>query len=138
MFAEDLIVPDSLRNLPGTPTQRAGYSLRVRLNWFRSLPLSCLEDLALSVDGVSVDAEHLAVRMGGEAVAVSAATERDDLWWSCREAPTVEVRSGAVLAPGPHDLAIELRIRIPYFPPAGPGMPWPSMYDRGSRTETSR
>ena len=40
-------------SLQATPS---GYQMKLRLKWYRSLPLSCVDRLKLSMDGKPVDA----------------------------------------------------------------------------------
>jgi hypothetical protein len=128
VFAEELIVGGSLRAVRTASGAPEGFAVDLRLNWFRSLPVSCVEELVLSVDGVHVPPRDIKLDVAGTRFPLEEAPGRDDVWWSCGEPATLLV-GGRRLDPGPHELACQLRVRIPYFPP-GPDGVWPTMYDR--------
>jgi hypothetical protein len=102
MFAADLL-PATERDDPAR--------LRVRLNWYRSLPLSCVEAIELTVDGRRV--EDLAIRVNGYEGPVEDLPA--DVWWPVLEDAELlgDIGFGAL------DLAMTLR--IPYYGPLPDG-----------------
>ena len=61
-------MPAALREDALTATS-AGFELRIGLPWIRSMPLSSISELTVSVDGRSVDPSELRVLIGGRRVA---------------------------------------------------------------------
>jgi hypothetical protein len=92
--------------------------LAVHLPWYRSLPVSCLESLEVSVDAAPVGVRS--VRLPGFDGAVSDAAD-SDAWWDLREPLLVSLdapaRPGDVLR-----LEVGVAVRIPYIQQA-PGVP---------------
>jgi len=86
-------------------SDREGFALRLSLPWIRSLPLSSLQDLAVSVDGEPVGAR---VREGHPE------------WWFLQD--RVEVVAPGPLADGCHEVEVAFSLLIPYLPGA-PGHP---------------
>lgn len=89
---------DALTATPG------GFALRLNLPWIRSLPLSSLRDLEVTVDG--------------EPTAAHVTTT--DEWWFIQD--RVVVSGDRMLSPGAHDVAVSFQLLIPYLR-AGPDGP---------------
>jgi len=107
VFARHLV--DSARLEDG------GLLLDVRLNWYRSVPLSCVERLEVALDGTSLPAERTTVELGGARCAIGELAAQDQRWWSVLDAATVRVDLDAAPAPGPHAVDLLLGTRIPYL-----------------------
>jgi hypothetical protein len=103
-MAEGMVRPDAL-------SQRDGrLALAVHLPWYRSLPISCLESVEVSVDGSP--AAVTAVRVPGFEGTVAQAAE-SDVDWDLRDALDVSLdRDGE---PGAHPLEVTVAVRIPYL-----------------------
>ena len=105
MFARDLIESVSLdgRRL----------SLGVRLNWYRSLPFNCLEQLEVSVDGVR--AGDTTVGFVGHAMLLWAVNQDATSWWTVRDTLRVAAKLPQTPPTGPHTVEVVLGNRIPYL-----------------------
>jgi Domain of unknown function (DUF6379) len=111
-FTEGSLRPDAL-------SVRAGaLSLAVRLPWYRSLPVSCLESLDVTVDGAPVAVREVSV--GGFTGPVEDAAA-SDAQWDLRDALDVAL-AAAGGAGTSHQLQVSLAVRIPYIQRA-PGVP---------------
>jgi hypothetical protein len=117
MFAED-VLPATVRAAGARPD--AGVALDIRLNWYRSLPLSCVEAIALEIDRSAVPAERLRLRLGGYEAPVGELGAATDVWWRVLD-PAVLVAEGEDLASGPHQVELALTLRIPYYGPLPDG-----------------
>jgi hypothetical protein len=93
--------------------------LSVRLPWYRSLPLSCVESVAVAIDGRP--APVLSVAIPGFTGTLADATQRDDLAWDLRDQLTVTLGAATERC---RTVAVDLDIavRIPYIQQA-PGVP---------------
>ncbi|MGY1810254.1 DUF6379 domain-containing protein [Blastococcus sp. SYSU D00669] len=111
-MTEGTLRPDALSARDG----RLGLALR--LPWYRSLPLSCLESVDVRVDGAPVAVRQVATGGFTGPVAEAAGT---GAWWDLRDALDVVLDAGAV--PGDaHAVEVDLAVRIPYIQQA-PGVP---------------
>jgi hypothetical protein len=101
---------DAVRATPG------GYDVDVHLAWYRSLPLSCVEDISVTVAGRTAPREEVRVRYGGRELALDELAGLVDDWWFVQDALTVVVPDPPPRDPGTEsDVTVELATRIPYI-----------------------
>lgn len=93
----------------------SGFAVRAGLPWIRSLPIACLRDLAVSVDGGAV--EGVRVCVGSRALDPEQLIHERG-WWFAQDRIVIE--GDRPLAAGAHDVVITFRLLIPYLM-AGPG-----------------
>ncbi|WP_424467385.1 hypothetical protein [Pseudoclavibacter helvolus] len=86
-------------------SEEDGFSLRVSLPWIRSLPLSSLHELRVTVDDVAVELPERAP---------------SPTWWFVQD--RIVVRSTAKLTPGEHNVVVAFKLLIPNMG-AAPGQP---------------
>ncbi|MBX7445927.1 MULTISPECIES: DUF6379 domain-containing protein [unclassified Arthrobacter] len=116
MFDRYVLVPNSLHNeiIDG---QVVGFSVKVRAGYYRGFRLALLEDLQLTVDGLTFERKDLALEVGGKP-----ARPLDDLeteyeqTWDFGAPATLHVRKPGGLEPGAHSVIAYERIRVSYFP----------------------
>ena len=96
-------------------TTATGFSVRVGLPWIRSMPLACVREPAVTVDGVAVDGLRIAV---GDNLLDADQLIAETGWWFAQDR-VVRVGEGE-LAPGPHEVVVTFRMLVPYLL-AGPG-----------------
>jgi hypothetical protein len=89
--------------------------LAVRLNWYRSVPLSCVERLEVDLDGAALPAERTTVELGDVRCRVGDLAARDETWWPVLDAATLRVELDAPPSDGPHTAGLVLGTRIPYL-----------------------
>jgi Domain of unknown function (DUF6379) len=85
-----------------------GFELDIDLNWYRSLPLSCVATLELTVDGEEIPSDE--ITFNGYSLAELA--ERWDEYWFVLDQATIRVRRPLT----PVDVHLRLGVRIPYLP----------------------
>jgi hypothetical protein len=103
---------------PGALSARDGrVAVAVHLPWYRSLPVSCLESVRVTVDGVPAHVRSVGVGAFTGPVEDAGAS---DATWDLRDPLDVVIdRAGR---PGDvHDVEIALAVRIPYLQQA-PGV----------------
>ena len=111
-MAEGMVRPDALSVRDGR------LALALHLPWYRSLPISCLESVEVSVDGAP-GAGHLGRRAAASPARVADAA-RSDADWDLRDALDVVPRPRG--APGRRTPSRStLAVRIPYLQQA-PGV----------------
>jgi len=115
-LAATLLADDALREYDG------GFELDVRLNWYRSLPLSSVATLELSVDGETVSRGEIAFVLNGSEHALDELAGRWEETWFVLDPATLRVRRPLVRRGEAVEISIRLGSRIPYLLIA-PGTP---------------
>lgn len=101
---------DAVRSTP------QGYEVDVHLAWYRSLPLSCVEDVAISIDGNAVPREALRVLRAGAELRLDDLADRVDDWWFVQDPLTIRVPAPAPKGRGSEaEVSVHLATRIPYI-----------------------
>lgn len=93
-----------------------GFALRVSLPWIRSMPLTSIGGLAVSIDGRRA---AVTVVLDGRRVALDDLAD-EAAWWFIQD--RLELRGDGMLRPGPHDVSVSFVIAVPYLE-AGPSGP---------------
>ena len=89
-----LIAEDSLRVHP------EGLALSLTLPWYRSLWLSSVGTLKVTIDGVEVSAADIAFELKGVRYTLDQLPEQSDVLWYLQEHPLLIVRREAPIALG--------------------------------------
>jgi hypothetical protein len=97
----------------------AGFSFDLRIPWYRSLPLSCVEGLDVAVDGDVIACDDLRIAFDGRTYALDELAPLYEEWWQVTDAARVSIARQGGLEPGPHELDVSLSLRIPYIIEAG-------------------
>lgn len=105
-----LIQEDSLRAHP------QGLAVSLTLPWYRSLWLSSVSTLELSVDGEKVPQEDLTLELGGKAYSLAELPAQSEVLWFLQEHPLLVVRRPGQVAVGErHTVHILGELRLPYM-----------------------
>jgi hypothetical protein len=98
-----------------------GYEIQLRLQWYRSLPLSSIENVQLTLDGQPVDPSALQFGINDHEYRLSELAELVEEYWFVQDSARLLVMQPGKVASGEsHSLACELTLRFPYIP-IGPG-----------------
>jgi sugar phosphate isomerase/epimerase len=122
-----LIDDTSLRSHPD------GLALSLTIPWYRSLWLSSVGTLRLTIDGEPVPEQDLAFELDGVRYAVADLPEQSDVLWYLQSHPLLIVRRPAPVALGEtHDVVLHGELRLPYMQIApgtdgGPGLYVPNV-----------
>ncbi|GGD26449.1 hypothetical protein GCM10010915_03150 [Microbacterium faecale] len=134
-----LIAHDSLRAHP------AGAALRLQVPWYRSLWLSSVTSITLSIDGVEVAQEKLTFELDGTSYALSELPAQSETLWYLESHPLLVVALDEPVVVGDQrDVVIHGELRLPYMQIAagengGPGMYVPNIVHQEERlTATDR
>lgn len=112
MFEESLISSSHLRQV--RTGERTLAMFKVRLPWYRSLPLSCLDDATLSIDAERVPLDRISFRLYGTTYRFQELRQFPDVLWFVLDAAELLVDLPRPLADGSHSLSLSLFVRIPY------------------------
>ncbi|MBR9791456.1 MAG: hypothetical protein GYB58_06875 [Gammaproteobacteria bacterium] len=104
-----VIKQDAVRNTP------SGYEVDIRISWYRSLPIACLENLSVTIDGQAYPAEQLTIKVNNTEIPVTQAGEFLDEWWFTQDPITALITTSNAKAAGEQvNIQVSLATRIPY------------------------
>jgi hypothetical protein len=110
MSGIDVIEDNSLR---ATAT---GFEVRLRYKWYRSLQLSCLEDLQISFDGQPVDPNAISFSVNDHVYRLDELAEKVDETWFILDSAVVSVAQPGLVKPGEsHRIDVSFGMRAPYI-----------------------
>jgi hypothetical protein len=109
-ISENVLVEDSLRASP------TGFEVQVLLNWYRSLPLSCVQTLELTVGGKPVPRDRIRFVINGRDRTLDELADLVDEDWYVQDRATLRVQHAPPVRAGEQlDVALKLGSRIPYI-----------------------
>jgi hypothetical protein len=92
-----------------------GFELDIHLNWYRSLPLSSLKTVELTVNGVQIPREEITFAVNGGEYTLDELQERWDDIWFVLDPATLRVRRPILRAGETAEISLRLGNRIPYI-----------------------
>ncbi|MFE5673214.1 DUF6379 domain-containing protein [Agromyces sp. NPDC056523] len=126
-------MPNGLIQADSLHTHPEGLALSLTLPWYRSLWLSSVSTLRLTIDGEEVPAGDLAFELDGERYALDELPQQSEVLWYLQAHPLLIVRREQPVALGEtHDVEVFGELRLPYMQIApgangGPGMYVPNV-----------
>ncbi|WP_433306076.1 C-glycoside deglycosidase beta subunit domain-containing protein [Actinoplanes sp. CA-030573] len=107
---DTILTEDSLRSRPG------GLGIAVKIPWYRSLWLSSVSDIAVTVDGVSVPRDELRAELGDRSYRIAELAEQSETLWFLQDRLVVVVPRDEPPAAGDRvDVEVSMAIRLPYM-----------------------
>jgi len=98
-----------------------GYEVQLRLLWYRSLPLSCIERIEFSLDGQSVDPNLIRFGINGHQYRLDELADLVEEYWFIQDSASLSVsQPGKVVTGNTYNVKLDLSLRFPYIP-IGPG-----------------
>jgi hypothetical protein len=88
--------------------------VRVRLPWYRSIPLSSIVDLKFKIDGEDIPRTALRLQSNGYVYTLDQLHELMDELWFVLDTKTVEIHLDEPLPEGEHDVRLMAQMHIPY------------------------
>ncbi|MCI3270754.1 C-glycoside deglycosidase beta subunit domain-containing protein [Streptomyces cylindrosporus] len=114
MFPDRLIVPEEL----GVEEDAGGataVTFRVRLPWYRALPMDGLHLSDVAFDGRPVASDRLDVEIDGTWRPYEDVAGLRDAWWFVLDPLRVRVRGLEPVADGEHKVTATVGARVPYI-----------------------
>ncbi len=99
----------------------AGFEIKVRLNWYRSLPLSCVTEVKLTLDGETIPPDLLSFIYNKKEYSLGELSEQVNEYWYVQDSAEVFAKlPGKIKAGETHELTVGISLKMPYIP-VGPG-----------------
>ena len=100
---------------------RTGGVVEVRMPYYRGLGLSMVEAVDLTLDGAPVPSDRTTFTVHGNTYRFDQLPTVLDDRWEMGERAQLAFETDQPLAPGEHDVAVAVRLRISYMPVPGGG-----------------
>lgn len=129
-------MPNGLLDHSSLRTHPEGLALALTLPWYRSLWLSSVSSLRLTVDGEDIPTEDLSLELGGVRYALPNLAAQSETLWYLQEHPLlIAKRETPVSLGAPHTIQLRGELRLPYMQIApgqdgGPGMYVPNFVNQ--------
>ncbi len=120
MFDQYVFIENSCKNYE-VHGQVAGFELQTLITYYRGIPLSMLNFVGITVDGIPVPEKMLRVSVDKTTWFTMAEVETvTAIRWEYGEPLHIRVVNPGGLRPGAHDVKLELKVWPAYYPmPAG-------------------
>jgi Domain of unknown function (DUF6379) len=118
MFDQYIVCEEGFRTRDDA---RPGGVIEVRMPYYRGLGLSMVEAVDLVLDGTPVPAERTTFTVHGNTYPFDQLPQVLDDRWEMGERAQLAFETDEPLAPGEHDVAVSVRLRISYMPVPGGG-----------------
>jgi hypothetical protein len=93
-----------------------GYAFNVRLNWYRSLPLSSVDVLSVKLGGEQVPAEQIIFEINTHQYSLDELVKQYDEFWFVQDFARLHVRQPGKIQKGElHTIEAEISLRFPYM-----------------------
>ena len=99
--------------------KKTGYCVNIRINYYRGLPLCCVDEISLEVDGEKIDPETMYVQHNGREYHYPDILKDDfptDFYWLFGELLRVVVKKDGGIEQGRHKVRLTLGTRRSYTP----------------------
>ncbi|RFA08153.1 pyruvate formate-lyase [Subtercola boreus] len=126
-------MPNGLIDDASLRTHPEGFALSLTIPWYRSLWLSSVSTLRVSIDGRDIPEADLSLELDGTRFAVADLPAQSEVLWYLQQHPLLVVRDDHPLALGEsHEITVFGELRLPYMQIApgdagGPGMYVPNV-----------
>lgn len=93
-----------------------GFELDIRIPWYRSLPLSSVQTIEVTVDGEPIAQEDISFQLYGERLALNELPSLFTTWWFILDPATLHIVHNGTLREGErHTVGLNLGFKIPYM-----------------------
>jgi len=99
--------------------KRVGYCINILINYYRGLPLSCIDSIELWVDGEQVRPEDITCQTNGKEYPYLKLLSDDmetDTYWLFGDYMRLTIAKEGGITPGAHEVRIRLGTRRSYTP----------------------
>lgn len=118
MYTAHVITDVGARNI-WERGKKVGYCINLKINYYRGLPLSCIDEITLTVDGEKIDPEDMYIQHNGREYHYPDILKDDmatDVYWVFGELLRVVIRKKGGIKQGVHHVQLVLGTRRSYTP----------------------
>lgn len=115
MYEKYVLCKDTLQNVV-EQGETTGFSLQVRIPYYRGVPLSMVPDLKVVVDGIEYAGDDLTFTVSGGTFTLAEMPTVTFYRWEFGEKAAITVKKPGGLAAGTHNVEVYILLRISYMP----------------------
>jgi len=118
MYDAHILTPNNARSVWANG-KKYGYQFQITINYYRGLPLCCVDQITMEIDGKEVDKSQMYVQHRGREYPYFDILKDDfptDFYWLFGEPLTVVVKNGEGIEQGIHHCRLTLGTRRSYTP----------------------
>jgi len=119
MFNKYMILTREFGNVTRN-NQVTGFQLKIRIPYYRGVPLSLIETVQLTVDGETYPPNQMTFSAGGRAYTFDELAKVTELEWFFGDPATLTVDKPGGLSSGMHTVQLGIVIRKSYWPKDDP------------------
>ena len=107
---------DTLLNQKSLATTANGMSLALTVPWYRSLWVSSVTSISVSIDGATVSQDKLSFRLNGQSWPMSEVPNQWETLWFMQDRAYLDMDLGKPGVAGEdHEITIHVEMRLPYM-----------------------
>jgi hypothetical protein len=92
-----------------------GFDVAIRSHWYRSLPLSCIGNIGLKINGESISPSLISFELEGKKFLLHELSQLYKEWWFILDRAILHIQNKNLLKPGKqYEVELELGLLIPY------------------------
>ncbi|MDL2292994.1 DUF6379 domain-containing protein [Ruminococcaceae bacterium OttesenSCG-928-D13] len=114
MFDQHLICRDGFRNVVTETGNTEGFEMRIRIPYYRGVPLSVVDTLTVKVAGKTYTNPHIRFTVAGGSYMMSEMETVGDRRWNFDEAAILKIYTPGGLLYIDHLVELDIAIRAPY------------------------
>ena len=118
MYDTHILTEDGARSV-WEDGKKTGYAVNLTINYYRGLPLCCVDEITLVVDGETVPAEDMILQHNGREynyLEILADDFPTDFYWIFGEKLRVVIKKDGGIEQGRHNVRLTLGTRRSYTP----------------------
>lgn len=115
MFEKYLVHPKGFKNVHKS-NETTGYELQLRIPYYRGIPMSCVEEIKLTIDDTEVSPNLMSIKVKEEWFKYSEISTAINHRWEMVDPITVFVEQSGGLNDGEHKIHAFVKLRISYQP----------------------
>ncbi len=119
MFNKYMILTREFRNV-ASGGEVSGFQVKIRIPYYRGVPLSIIDTVQLSVDGETFDRSRMTFSAGGKTYTFDELESASEVEWFFGDPATLTVSKPGGLASGMHTVQLGIVIRKSYWPKSDP------------------
>jgi len=115
MFDKFLICEDGFRHVISETGHVEGFEMKIRIPYYRGIPLSMVESITVKVQNLVFTNEHIRFTVAQGSFMMSEMETVGDKRWNLDEAATIKIYKPGGLINYDHPVELEIMIRTPYL-----------------------